>query len=152
MMRDLQKYIKDNENNSNKNTIDKDSTTDDSSESSFSAVSPKQLKSFKKNKYNKKKFTDVCYALNLYEKYGSLIVEELDSKKYFISKIQKVNFSSSKELFEKGKKSSPNEYNEQIESVPDLSFWHQRYYYYSLFDKGIKMDNESKIEKIINFF
>ena len=139
----LENYI--NETNSNTNTIDKDSTTDESSESSFSATSPRQLKSNKKIKFNKKKFSDICYALNLYEKYGSLIVEELDSKIFFISKIQKVNFSSSKELFEKGKKPSPNEYNEEIESVPDISFWHQRYYYYSLFDEGIKMDNESKL-------
>lgn len=145
-----------NETNSNKNTIDKDSTTDESSESSFSAVSPRQLKSVKKTKFSKKKFSDICYALNLYEKYGSLIVEELDSKIFFLSKIQMVNFSASKELFDKGKNSSNNEYNEEIESVPDISFWHQRYYYYSLFDEGIKMDNESKLYSIFfnntNFF
>ena len=134
-----------NDTNDNKNTLDKDSTTDDSSESSFSAVSPRQLKSTKKIKFNKKTVSDICYAQNLYEKYGSLIVEELDKKIFFISKIQKVNFSSSKELFEKGKKLSNDEYNEEIESVPEISFWHQRYYYYSLFDEGIKMDNESKI-------
>jgi hypothetical protein len=143
-MIDLDNYLNDNDTNSNKNTIDKDSTTDESSEGSFSASSPRQLKTTKKTKFNKKKISDICYALNLYEKYGSLIVEELDSKVYFISKIQKVNFSSSKELFEKGKRPSNNEYNEEIESVPDISFWHQRYYYYTLFDEGIKMDNESK--------
>ena len=136
----LENYL--NETNSNKNTIDKDSTTDDSSESSISLASPKQLKSNRKNKFNKRKFSDTCYVHNLYEKYGSLIVEELSSKLYFISKIKKVNFSCNKELFEKGKRTKDDEYNEEIGSIPDISFWHQRYYYYSLFDEGIKMDNE----------
>ena len=31
---------------------------------------------------------------------------------------------------------------EQI-TYPDIKFWQQRYYYFSLFDKGIKMDFES---------
>ena len=107
----LENYL--NDTNENRNTLDKDSTTDDSSESSFSAVSPRQLKSTKKIKFNKKKISDICYAQNLLEKYGSLIVEELDTKIFLITKIKKVNFSSSKELFEKGKKSSNNEYNEE---------------------------------------
>jgi hypothetical protein len=143
-MIDLDNFLNENETFNNKNTIDRDSTTDESSESSFSAMSPRRLKSTKKNKFNKKKISDICYALNLYEKYGSLIVEELNSKIFFISKIQKVIFNSNKDLFEKGKRQSENEYNKEIESVPDLSFWHQRYYYYCLFDEGIKMDNESK--------
>lgn len=145
-------YHNENENdyNYNKNLQDKDSTTDESSECSSSlTMSPKQIKSTKRNKFNKKKISDICYALNLYEKYGSLIVEELHSKFFFISKIQKVVFQSNKELFEKGKKPSDDDhYNNQIESVPDLSFWHQRYYYYSQFDEGIKMDNESNKNKI----
>jgi hypothetical protein len=144
-MIEIDHYINENEYINNKNTIDKDSTTDESSESSFSAIiSPRYLKSTKRNKFNKKKISDICYALNLLEKYGSLIVEELHSKIFFISKIQKVVFQSNKELFEKGKKQNEDDYNKEIESVPDLSFWHQRYYYYTLFDEGIKMDNESK--------
>jgi hypothetical protein len=29
--------------------------------------------------------------------------------------------------------------------VTDITFWHQRYYYYSKYDDGILMDNECKI-------
>ncbi len=129
--------------------IYKDSTTDDSSEGSFSSIKefkPKPIKKY--NKSYRRKSLDICYAVNLFEKYGSLIVKSsntINNDTFFISKIKKVNFPECKQLFEKGKKSASNNYREGIETVPDITFWHQRYYYYSLYDKGIKMDYESKI-------
>lgn len=127
--------------------IDKDSTTDESSEGSFTLNTESNPKQFNKKfcKTYKRKSSDVCYALNLFEKYGSLIVKKLNTNNNFlITKIIKVNFPDCKELFEKGKKNVENNYKEGIETVPDITFWHHRYYYYNLFDRGIKMDYESK--------
>lgn len=124
---------------------DKDSTTDESSEGSFTSISETKPKEIKKNiKTYKRKFSDVCYALNLLDKFGSLIVKRInaDYNNFFITKIRKINFPECKELFEKGKKPAENGYREGFETIPDITFWQQRYYYYSLFDKGIKMDNE----------
>ena len=48
------------------------------------------------------------------------------------------------DLLEKGKiyrKSQLSDNNKK--SIPNLTFWHQRYYYYSKYDEGIMMDNES---------
>lgn len=126
---------------------DKDSTTDDSSEGSFTSNSESKTKETKKNiKTYKRKFSDVCYALNLLDKYGSLIVKRLNSNNdnFFITKIRKINFPDCKYLFENGKKLAENGYREGFETIPDITFWHQRYYYYNLYDKGIKMDYESK--------
>jgi len=127
----------------------KDSTTDESSEGSFTSNSeskPKPIKRFTKT-YRRKSF-DVCYAINLLKKYGSLIVKPINTinnyNNFFISKIRKINFPECKELFEKGKKLATNNYREGIDTVPDITFWHQRYYYYNLYDNGIKMDNECK--------
>lgn len=126
---------------------DKDSTTDESSEGSFTSNSESKPIQIKKNiKTYKRKFSDVCYALNLLDKYGSLIVKRIDANynNFFITKIRKINFPDCKDLFEKGKRHVENSYREGFETIPDITFWHQRYYYYNLFDKGIKMDNESK--------
>ena len=128
-----------------KSSNDKDSTTDESLESSFTLISnTKNRQSKKCAKPNKPKKSDICYALNLFEKYGNLYIQNIDTNILFITKFKKVNFSDSKDLFEKGKKNLTNYYNKEIETVPDITFWHQRYYYYNLFDQGIKMDNESK--------
>jgi len=132
--------------------IDKDSTTDESSEGSFTSISECKPNQMKKNiKTYKRKLSDVCYALHLLDKYGSLIIKRLDFNynNFFITKIRKINFPECKDLFEKGKRPVENSYREGFDSVPEISFWHQRYYYYSLYDKGIKMDNESKIIKIL---
>ena len=47
------------------------------------------------------------------------------------------------ELLEKGQKIK-NENDENYLSIPDKTFYYQRYYYYSKYDDGIKMDYESK--------
>lgn len=57
----------------------------------------------------------------------------------FIAKIRKVQSIINKSIFDKGLKylyRAPKD-------VPDMKFWHQRFYYYSKFDEGIKMDYES---------
>jgi hypothetical protein len=129
-----------------KAVTDKDSTTDESSESSFTSNSDSKPKEIKKNiKTYKRKFSDVCYALNLLDKFGSLIVKRLNTNynNFFITKIRKINFPDCKFLFEKGKKLAENNYREGFDTTPDITFWHQRYYYYNLYDKGIKMDYES---------
>lgn len=124
--------------------LDKDSTTDDSSEGSFSFIEYKPKIIHKSCKVFKRKQKDICYALDLFDKNGSIFVQELNTNNFFISKIRKIEFPECRDLFEKGKKDLTNYYNEAIETIPNLTFWHQRYYYYKLFDEGIKMDYESK--------
>lgn len=87
-----------------------------------------------------------CFTLSFLEQYGA-IQFICKPKQFFISKLQKVLIKDDfNELFEKGK-SNPkgNLLHEQIGSIPDMTFWYQRYYYYSKFDEGIKMDYESKL-------
>ena len=49
------------------------------------------------------------------------------------------------DLFEKGKIVKKEQLQDNNRnSIPDITFWHQRYYYYSKYDEGILMDNESK--------
>jgi hypothetical protein len=97
---------------------------------------------------SRKKSTDICYTLNLYEKYGNILISNNNSK-IFIAKIRKVNFPESQELFEKGKNNLGNYFKEDLKNIPDITFWYQRYYYYRKFDEGIKMDMESKKDKFI---
>ena len=47
------------------------------------------------------------------------------------------------ELLEKGQKIK-KENDENYLSITDKTFYYQRYYYYSKYDEGIKMDYESK--------
>jgi hypothetical protein len=90
----------------------------------------------------KKKSNDLCYALNMLDRSGNLYVTKSENM-LFVAKIKKVNFSDSGDLFEKGKVSLSNYFKEQIKNIPDITFWYQRYYYYSRFDEGIQMDYES---------
>jgi hypothetical protein len=69
----------------------------------------------------------------------------IKSTKTFISKIKLIKFDDDfDELLEKGK-SNINESDPNITSSQDKSFYYQRYYYYSKYDEGIKMDKECKI-------
>jgi len=57
----------------------------------------------------------------------------------FLAKIRKVQSVISRAVFDKGLKylyRAPKD-------VPEMKFWNQRFYYYSKFDEGIKMDYES---------
>ena len=73
------------------------------------------------------------------------IIKLSDSQKIYINKMEMVEFNDHfDDLFEKGKiikKTQQKDDNKQ--SIPNLTFWYQRYYYYSKYDEGIIMDNES---------
>ena len=93
----------------------------------------------------KKKTGNACYCLNLLEQYGSLnIIIPLNNYKIYISKMKLIQFNDHfDELLEKGQKIK-NDNDENYLSIPDKTFYYQRYYYYSKYDEGIKMDYESK--------
>ena len=108
---------------------------------------PKIIKIKKKHKPHKK-IGNICYCLNLLEQYGPInLLTFPETSKFFISKIELVSFNDHfDELLEKGKLIHKKQYyNDNNQSIPDISFWTQRYYYYSLFDKGILMDEESNL-------
>jgi hypothetical protein len=91
----------------------------------------------------RKRSNDICYTLNFCEKYGNIYISQ-NLNKIFVAKIRKVNFDDNfQELFEKGKNNLGNYFKEEQCNIPDITFWYQRYYYYSRFDEGIKMDQES---------
>ena len=94
------------------------------------------------SRINKKKTNDFCYAQTILEEYGNIYVVKSEMT-FFISKIRKIKFNDSNELFEKGKRYLGNYFKEDLNSIPDITFWYQRYYYYSRFDDGIQMDYES---------
>jgi hypothetical protein len=57
----------------------------------------------------------------------------------FIAKISKVVSKINRNVFDKGMK-----YLYRVpKDVPEIKFWNQRFYYYSKFDEGIRMDYES---------
>ena len=92
----------------------------------------------------RKKIGNTCYCLNLLEKNGSINIIT-NSSKIFISKIKLIEFDDHfDDLLEKGK-TYINESDSNITSSQDKSFYYQRYYYYSKYDEGIKMDKECKI-------
>ena len=64
----------------------------------------------------------------------------------FVSKMELVQFDDHFDgLFEKGKIFKKEQLQDNNRnSIPDLTFWYQRYYYYSKYDNGILMDHESK--------
>ena len=46
------------------------------------------------------------------------------------------------DLLEKGKTNLGNYFKQDSTNIPEITFWHQRYYYYSKYDEGIQMDCE----------
>ena len=112
----------------------------------LSIPSPK-VKLKKKRKAHKKK-GNICYCLNLLEQYGPInTISIKESLKFFVSKIKLIKFNDHfDELLIKGKLIHKNQYkNNDSQSIPDVSFWNQRYYYYTVYDKGIQMDEESNL-------
>ena len=61
----------------------------------------------------------------------------------FISKISNINFQTNISLFDKGRDNDSSFYEENKETIPNINFWNQRYYYFSKFDEGIQLDYES---------
>ena len=103
----------------------------------------KQIKKYKHNK----KLGNKCYCLDMLEHFGPINIINLpNSSKLYVNKMELVQFNDHfDDLFEKGKivKKEQSQDNNR-NSIPDITFWHQRYYYYSKYDEGILMDNESK--------
>ena len=88
-----------------------------------------------------------CFVLEILENEGPIKIIEKENK-LFLIKIQKVKIEDNfKELYEKGKEKNNNikYYKQKKEAgyLPEISFFYKRYYYYSKYDKGIKMDYES---------
>ena len=100
----------------------------------------------------KKKTGNTCYCLNLLEKNGPInITIPKNDYKIYISKMKLIQFVDNfDELLEKGEKKKLKK-DENYKSIPDKSFYNQRYYYYSKYDEGIEMDYESK-KLIIKYF
>ena len=102
-------------------------------------------KTTKKFRHPKKK-GNKCYCLNMLEYLGPInIIKPENSNHLLINKMILVKFNDHfDDLLEKGKinrKAQLKDNNKK--SIPDLKFWHQRYYYYSKYEEGIMMDNES---------
>lgn len=95
----------------------------------------------------KKKIGNACYCLNYLEKKGNIqLIQKRESPKVYISKLCLIPLQDDFDtLLEKGQKEPDDKSkDENYKSIPDISFWTQRYYYYSKYDEGIKMDYESK--------
>jgi hypothetical protein len=106
----------------------------------------KSRKPIKKNKYHKKT-GNKCYCLDMLEHIGPINIINLPKcSKLFVSKMELIQFNDHfDDLLEKGKIFKPEQLQDNNRhSIPDITFWHQRYYYYSKYDEGILMDNESK--------
>ena len=102
-------------------------------------------KSFKRRKHSKKK-GNKCYCLNMLECLGPInIIKIPNCSKIYINKMRLVQFNDHfDDLFEKGKIFSKSQLKDNNKkSIPNLTFWYQRFYYYSKYDEGIMMDNES---------
>ena len=102
-------------------------------------------KSTKKSKHPKKK-GNKCYCLNMLEDLGPInIIKIQNTPKIYINKMELIIFNDHfDDLFEKGKALTKSELkDDNKKSIPNITFWYQRYYYYSKYDLGIMMDNES---------
>ena len=70
---------------------------------------------------------------------GPIFYSKGKSGAMFLAKIRKVQSIINRNVFDKGMK-----YLYRVpKDVPEIKFWNQRFYYYSKFDEGIKMDYES---------
>ena len=106
----------------------------------------KVRKPVKKYKHNKKA-GNKCYCLDMLEHFGPINIIKLPNcSKLYVNKMELVQFNDHfDDLFEKGKIVKKEQLQDNNRnSIPDITFWHQRYYYYSKYDEGILMDNESK--------
>ena len=121
-----------------KNYINEDNYIDDQNESH------KIYKHPKKPKYHKKT-GNKCYCLNMLEQSGPIYIINHPKSSFFVSIMELVKFNDHfDDLFEKGKIFKKEQLKDENKlSIPDTTFWFQRYYYYSKYDEGILMDHES---------
>jgi hypothetical protein len=136
------------ENNSFSNNMSTTEKSEQETEEDCSSTATSSNKSnYKYRQKIRKRSVDICYMLNFLERFGHIYITPSISQS-FIAKIRKVNFDDNyQELFEKGKNNLGNYFKEDVSTIPDITFWYQRYYYYKRFDEGIQMDYESKIFK-----
>ena len=128
--------------NNKEDNINKESNTPRTKDTNSLSNSPDNLN---KNDSNNKSNTNrklPCFALFLYEKYGSLHSKKVMNN-FVMFKFEKVLLDDNfLELYLKGHKSF-----EEYKIDPKMkSFWFQRYYYYSKYDEGIQMDEESILQ------
>jgi hypothetical protein len=86
-----------------------------------------------------------CYVKDTLNKHGQLYILDNPNSNLLACKIKIVNFPIKKELFDKGKELDIENYllQKKLNSIPDIKFWNQRYYYFTKFDEGVMMDYES---------
>ena len=84
-----------------------------------------------------------CFASDLLNKNGEFQIKfSENTNNTYILKIKEVDIED--DYFEQVKYAKHHEKNSSLKfSAPNKNFWLQRYYYFSKFDKGIKMDKES---------
>ena len=134
-----------NENISNKNNF-ANSFNNNTSDDSLEYQKDKKTKKYKTHKHHQK-IGNKCYCLDLLEFFGPInLITKPDELKLYISHLKLIEFDDHfDELLEKGKiEEEKSNYNNKL-SAPDITFWHQRYYYYTKYDEGILMDHECKI-------
>lgn len=79
-------------------------------------------------------------------KTGNIIVKEISTYfnyKLFITRNKEVVFRTDESVFRKGRDKTRKNGIPDDNSIPSSNFWAQRYYYFSKFDEGIKLDYES---------
>lgn len=114
----------------------------ESTEDPYLTINRDSITTFKSRTRQRKKSNNVCHTLTLLEKHGNINFLQKENKTYS-ALIRKVDFEDNfKDLFEKGKSNLGTYFKQELGSIPDITFWYQRYYYYSRFDEGIQMDNE----------
>ncbi len=131
--------------NNNNNTINNaNNNSDDSNENQKDKKI--NIKKIKSHKHHQKK-GNKCYCLDLLELFGPInLISKPDELKLYISDLKLIEFDDHfDELLEKGKNEEEKSNENNKLSAPDITFWHQRYYYYTKYDEGILMDNECKI-------
>lgn len=109
------------------------------------------LKNKNEKKLNIKKYTNpglnkkekiCCIALDLLYDNGSYQIMNSKSGNIYLLKIRKIEIKD--DYFEQIDYAKYyGKYSELKSTAPNYKFWMQRYYYFTKFDKGIQMDNES---------
>lgn len=107
----------------------------------------KKTKKKQKKKAKKKTLTDIednnlISLVSSQENSKICIIYNQLSSHLYVSKLKVVYFGTNEDLFIKGRMDIIPDTG-AIE-IPNLKFWHNRYYYFSRFDEGITMDFESK--------
>jgi hypothetical protein len=134
-----------NESISNKNNLI-NITNNNTSYDSFENGKDKKNKKYKNHKHHQK-IGNKCYCLDLLEFFGPInIITKPDELKLYVSHLKLIEFDDHfDELLEKGKNEEEKSNSNNKLSAPDITYFHQRYYYYTKYDEGILMDHECKI-------